>query len=121
MVGRLDGWMRPVRAVSPAEALPALVVQAGELAHEARRHGSDPLIQAAAEAIEAADILLRLWAPTAPVSPADRVQRLSQALESVRAASVAVRFAIVETGDHDRRTRARGAGSGESSGDRAAA
>ena len=117
---RSDAATRPE---ADADARPAahdllagLVADALAVSEDLRARSADPVLHAAVEALTAARDLLGLAAgagadtdddPAGPPAPDRRDAVLRDALDSIRAASTAIRFALVEEGDRQRARRPR--------------
>jgi hypothetical protein len=96
------------------DLLAILVEDALAVSEDLRAHSADPVLHAAVEALTAARDLLGLAAgddaeddAAVPPPPDRRDAILRDALDSIRAASTAIRFALVEEGDRQRARRAR--------------
>lgn len=88
--------------------LAGLVDDALELTEDLRAGSGNPILHATAEALTATKGLLALAADGTEPDRRDVVLR--DALDSIRAASTAIRFALVEEGDRQRSRRGRTCG-----------
>lgn len=77
-------------------ALAELVARARDAADRARSVSSDPLLHASSEALAVAHSLAVLSASAQPPAGQCSPDALHQALSSIRAVQVAIRFALVE-------------------------
>jgi len=101
--------------------LAGLVDDALELTEDLRADSVDPIVHATAEALTATRALLALAAapvPFPPHPPDRRDKVLRDALDSIRAAATAIRFALIEEGDRRRSSRSHSPGSTTAAGNR---
>ena len=94
-----------LKKVTGSKRLAKLIAPAKSFADKIRPANSDPVLHSGLEALEAAEFLVHLSANLGSDYQAYRIDQLHEALNAIRAAEVAIRFAIAAEGDRSRQIR----------------